>query len=119
MHGLTTRGMAYNSILRYCLFGRKKVIWKEKGQVWTRHLAPAAATCTQAFIAFSVHCLSGWPFNVHGQIVLPCTLPSWGGRQGLLVLGIIAWSRLGIALSWVVAFACVPCWLAPSGVCLL
>ena len=30
------------------------------------------------------------------------------------VPGSIAWSRLGIALSWAVA-----CWLAPSGVCLL
>ena len=93
--------------------------WGRKRSGVDPPLTSSHACLHTAFIAFSVHCLSGWPCNVRWHSVLPCILPGWGERQSLLILGIITWSHLGIVLSWVVAFACVPCWLAPSGVCLL
>ena len=45
----------------------------------------------------------------------PCALPGWGEGQGLVVLGIVAGSRLGIALSRVVACPCAEVSLRAEG----
>ena len=67
-----------------------------KGQVWTRHLAPAAPafprpSSPSQFIACPLAILmSKW------RIVLPCTPHGWRERQGLMVPGVLTGSRLGI-----------------------
>ena len=84
-----------------------------KGQVWTRHLAPATPAFTQPSLpSHFIACLTGH-LNVHWRIVLLRTLPDLGKRQGLVVLGIIAWSRLVLlrAGSWL----CLCSVLAYSG----
>ena len=79
-----------------------------KGQVLTRHLAPAAPAFTRPSSPSQCCACSTLPLSA-GPVCI--SRPSLAGARdlGLLVLGIITGSRRGCTLSWVVAMTHVPC----------
>ena len=89
-----------------------------KGHVWSRHLAPAAPAFTRPSSPSRCFACSTLPLSA-GSVCMSRPSLAWVRDLGLLILGIIARSRQGCTLGWVVAVVCVPCWLAPPRVCLL
>ena len=87
-------GPVHSFRTKYALSGSHCGGRASKGQVWTRHLAPATPAFTWPSLPSQFTTCSTCHLIVHWLIVLLLTLPDLGKRQGMLALGIIAWSRL-------------------------